>query len=65
MAAQKIPITAWTAQDLGVDAAGLRKINKVKLYQPVTEVDTEIIEGETPEEAGAKLATVLREAKVL
>lgn len=65
MAAQKIPFTTWSAQDLGVDAAGFMKINKVKLYQPVQEVDTEIIEGETPEEAGAKLASVLREAKVI
>ncbi|RJQ40969.1 MAG: electron transfer flavoprotein subunit beta/FixA family protein [Dehalococcoidia bacterium] len=65
MAAQKINPTVWSAADLGVDAAGLRKINKVKLYQPVREVNTEIIAGETPEEAGAKLADRLREAKVI
>jgi electron transfer flavoprotein beta subunit len=65
MAAQKIPFTVWSAQDLGVDAAKLQRINRVKLYQPVQEVNTEIIEGETPEEAGAKLAARLRENKVL
>lgn len=65
MAAQKIAFTTWSAQDLGVDAGKLRKINKVKLYQPVREINTEIIAGETPEEAGAKLATRLREAKVI
>lgn len=65
MAAQKLNPTVWSAQDLGVEAAKLRKMNKVKLYQPVREVNTEIIAGETPEEAGAKLATRLREAKVI
>jgi len=65
MAAQKVNPTVGTAADLGVNAASLRKINKIKLYQPVREVNTEIIAGETPEEAGAKLAVKLREAKVI
>jgi len=65
MAAQKIPFTVWNAQELEVDAAQLSQINRVKLYQPVQEVNTEIIEGETPEEAGAKLAEKLRENKVV
>ena len=65
MAAQKIPFTVWSAQELEVDAAQLNRINRVKLYQPVQEVNTEIIEGETPEEAGAKLAEKLRENKVV
>lgn len=65
MAAQKLNPTVWTAQDLGVEAAKLRKVNKVKLYQPVREVNTEIIAGETPEEAGAKLAARLRECKII
>lgn len=65
MAALKIPFTVWNAQDLGVEAAKLQKTSKVKLYQPVQEVNTEVIEGETPEEAGTKLALKLRENKVL
>jgi len=65
MAAQKIPVTTWNAQDLGVDVSQLGRINKVKLYQPIQEVNTEVIEGETPEEAGTKLAERLRDAKVI
>ena len=65
MAALKIPFTVWSAQELGVDASQLSRIKKMKLYQQVTEVNTEIIAGETPEEAGSNLAVKLREAKIL
>jgi electron transfer flavoprotein beta subunit len=36
-----------------------------KLFQPVKEAKCEMVEGETPTEAGANLAVKLREAKLL
>jgi hypothetical protein len=37
----------------------------VKLFQPVRDGKCEVIGGDTPEEAGAKLALKLRESKIL
>ena len=67
-AAKKQPII-WKPADIGLEpsqvgAAG-RHTKVVKLFQPVKEVKCEIIEGETPAEAGANLAIRLREAKLL
>ena len=42
-----------------------RRTNLVKLFQPVHEGKCEIVEGESPEEAGTSLAAKLREAKIL
>ena len=69
MAAKKVEPIIWSPADIGVDpgqvgAAG-RRAKMVKLFQPVHEAIVEIIEGETPEEAGANLAAKLREAKIL
>jgi electron transfer flavoprotein beta subunit len=65
MAKKKEPVV-WKASDIGLDAAKLGKRSKlVKIYQPVHEVHCEIINGETPEEAGANLAIKLREARLL
>ena len=67
-AAKKQPIL-WKPADIGLEptqigAAGRRtKLNK--LFQPVKEAKCEIIEGETPAEAGANLAVRLRQAKIL
>jgi electron transfer flavoprotein beta subunit len=67
-AAKKQPII-WKPADIGLepsqvgDAGRRTKLNK--LFQPVKEVKCEIIEGETPAEAGTKLAVRLREAKLL
>jgi len=69
MAAAKKQPVIWKPADLGLDpsqvgAAGRRsKLNK--LFQPVKEAKCEIVEGETPTEAGANLAAKLREAKLL
>ncbi|MBI4297094.1 MAG: electron transfer flavoprotein subunit beta/FixA family protein [Chloroflexi bacterium] len=69
MAAGKKPVTVWKASDLGADPAQLgragAKTNLLKLYAPVRETHCEIVEGETPEEAGAKMALRLRQAKLL
>ncbi len=69
MAAAKKQPTIWKPQDIGVDAAELgakgRHTKLVKLFQPVREGKCEVIEGETPAEAGAGLAMKLREAKLI
>lgn len=69
MAAKKKEPIIWTPADIGVEpsqvgAAG-RRAKLVKLFQPVREGKVELIEGESPEEAGANLATKLREVKVI
>jgi len=69
MAAKKIEPTVWKPADIGIEpgqagAAG-RKVKLEKIYQPVREGKCEVIEGESPEEAGVNLALKLREAKLL
>ena len=69
MAAKKKEPIVWKPADIGVEpsqvgAAG-RRIQSLKLFQPVREGKCEVIPGETPEEAGANLASKLREAKIL
>ncbi|MFH1646965.1 MAG: electron transfer flavoprotein subunit beta/FixA family protein, partial [Chloroflexota bacterium] len=59
----------WKPADIGIEptktgAAG-RRAKLAKLFQPVREGKCEVMEGETPEEAGTKLAVKLREAKLL
>jgi electron transfer flavoprotein beta subunit len=69
MAAAKKQPTVWKPGDIGLEpsqvgAAGrLTKLNK--LFQPVKEAKCEMVEGETPAEAGANLAARLRQAKIL
>jgi len=55
MAAQKQPFTTWQAQDLAFEISGTRS-KVLKLYIPEKTIECEIVEGETPEEAGANLA---------
>jgi electron transfer flavoprotein beta subunit len=67
-AAKKQPVV-WKQADIGLEpskvgAAG-RRSKLGKLFQPVKEAKCEIIGGETPAEAGAKLAVRLKEAKLL
>ncbi len=69
MAAKKKEPVIWKPDDIGVDvsqigAAG-RRIKLLKLFQPVHEGKCEIIESESPEEAGVNLALKLKEAKIL
>jgi len=67
-AAKKQPIV-WKPSDIGLEpsqvgAAG-RRTKLARLFQPVKEAKGEIIEGETPAEAGTNLAIKLREAKLI
>ena len=69
MAAAKKQPTVWKPADIGlkpseVGAAG-RRTRLDRLFQPVKEAKCEIIEGETPAEAGANLAVRLKQAKLL
>ncbi|MDD5093046.1 MAG: electron transfer flavoprotein subunit beta/FixA family protein [Dehalococcoidia bacterium] len=61
MAAAKKKVTNWSSKDVPAVAA---KNKMLKLFIPVREAKCEFITGETPEEAGAKLAVRLREAKL-
>jgi electron transfer flavoprotein beta subunit len=67
-AAKKQPIV-WKPGDIGLEPSQVgvagRHIKLAKLFQPVRETKCEIIEGDTPAEAGANLAVRLREAKKL
>jgi electron transfer flavoprotein beta subunit len=67
-AAKKQPII-WKPADIGVESSNLgvtgRKAKLLKLFQPVKESKCEIIKGETPVEAGEKLADKLREVKLI
>jgi electron transfer flavoprotein beta subunit len=69
MAASKKQPTVWKPADLGLEASQVgeagRKTKLLRLFQPTKEALCEIVEGETPEEAGALLADRLRSAKVL
>ncbi|MBN2075110.1 MAG: electron transfer flavoprotein subunit beta/FixA family protein [Dehalococcoidales bacterium] len=69
MAAKKKEPIVWKPADIEVDAGQIgvsgRRTKLLKLFQPVREGECEMIEGESPEEAAEKLATKLREVKVL
>jgi len=69
MAAAKKQPTIWKPADIGVDPSQVgtagRKAKLLKLFQPVKEGKCELVEADSPAEAGAKLAQKLREAKVL
>jgi electron transfer flavoprotein beta subunit len=69
MAAKKKEPISWAPGDIGVEPSQIgvagRRIKLTKLFQPVREGKCEIVEGESPEEAGTNLANKLREAKIL
>jgi len=69
MLAARKQVTIWGAGDLGLDAstvgAGAVRLNLERLFQPVSEVECEIVEGETPDEVATKLAQRLREQKII
>lgn len=69
MAASKKQPVVWKPADIGLDSSQLgaagRKTKLLKLFQPVKEGKCEIIGGDTPAEAGTKLAERLREAKII
>jgi electron transfer flavoprotein beta subunit len=65
MSANKKPITTWTAQDLGITAAGTDRFDMTKMQVPVHEGKCEILDGAGPEEKAAKLVAKLKEVKVI
>jgi electron transfer flavoprotein beta subunit len=69
MAAKKIEPVVWKPADIGLEPSRVgtagRRLQLIRLYQPVSEGRCELIEGDTPEEAGVNLALKLREAKLL
>jgi electron transfer flavoprotein beta subunit len=66
MAAKKKEPVVWKPADIGIDIARTgRRVEVSRLFQPVHEGRCEFAEGESEEEAAAKLALKLREAKVI
>lgn len=68
MAKRKEPVV-WKPADIGADPAKIgadgRRSRLMKLYQPERDSKCEVVTADTPEEAAAKLAMRLREAKVI
>jgi len=65
-AAQKKPITVWNMNDLGIEVSHLQRLSMVKLSPPpIRKTTCMMIQGETPEQAGAHLALHLREARLV
>lgn len=69
MQAARKQVTELTAADLGLDASEVgaagSRVQMHALFQPTSDVEVEIIEGDSPEEKAAGLVSALREAKIL
>lgn len=68
MMAKKLPITKWTAADIGLDGSGVGAnsyTKKTKVVPPPPRQKGEIIEGATPEEIADKLYNKLKEKQAL
>jgi electron transfer flavoprotein beta subunit len=61
MAAGRAQIPVWTAAELDVDTAS-KTVDVVRLYVEAREAHVELIQADTPAEAGTRLADKLREA---
>lgn len=59
MQSKKKPVFEWKAGDLSLGKLPARRTELVDLFIPVRDTVCQIIEGETPEEAGEKLAEVI------
>ncbi|MGB2694903.1 MAG: electron transfer flavoprotein subunit beta/FixA family protein [Dehalococcoidia bacterium] len=69
MQAARKQVTVWSAADLGLDESQLgeggRKLSLQRLYIPQSDMQVEIIEGDTPEEKAQNLARKLKEARLI
>lgn len=65
MAAQKKPIVVWNAQELGIIPPLTQRLKLLELFIPQREQRCEIVQGETPEEAGVNMVLKLREAEII
>ena len=61
MAAQKQPVTAWSAADLSAALTSSPRSRTLRLFIPAKEVNCEFVDGGSLEEAGAALALKVRE----
>jgi electron transfer flavoprotein beta subunit len=64
MAAGRAQIPVWTAADLGLDSTQAR-VQLRRLYVETREAQVELIEADSLEEAGTRLADKLREARLV
>jgi electron transfer flavoprotein beta subunit len=64
MAAGRAQIPVWSAADLGLSDTAPR-VQLTRLYVETREAKVELIEADSPAEAGAKLADKLREARLV
>ncbi len=69
MTAKRKEPVIWKPADIGADPAKIgasgRRAKLLKLFQPVRDTRCEFVAADTPEDAAAKLATRLREVKIL
>ncbi|MGE5620798.1 MAG: electron transfer flavoprotein subunit beta/FixA family protein [Sphingomonadaceae bacterium] len=68
MAAHRAPITTWTAADLGLgvaDLLGEARVQVRRMFVPESQVQVELIKGETDEEVAETLARRILGMKVL
>ncbi len=64
--AQKQKPTVWNAQELEVDPTQMKRISFHKLFTPAhRDGRCELVEGQSPEEAGTNLAAKLRETGIV
>lgn len=64
-AAKGLPQTVLAQADLGLELSGLSRLETVALAAPSRERRCTLVDGDTPDEAGRKLAQLLRQEKVL
>jgi electron transfer flavoprotein beta subunit len=64
-AAKELPQTKWSASDLDVDPLNLGRTELLEVFTPMRERQCLLVEGETPEERGERLAMELRKANLL
>jgi electron transfer flavoprotein alpha/beta subunit len=65
MAAGRAKIPEWTAADLGINAGASKKATLRRLFVEQREARVEMIEADSPDEAGVQLANRLRDAKLI
>jgi len=64
--AKKKPVTAWGASDIGLDGAPENRLVLKRLFAPeMRKGQCHLIDGETPDEAGRRLARRLRDDGIL
>ena len=65
MEAQKMPVTTWNAQEVGIEAAPIKRTRLLDLFVPQREARCEMVDGADAEESGANLALRLKEAGII